>query len=103
MSQVKITVFDDGNDVYKKYVNRWIITGSKFHGSKVELTNVAEKEIKITVRDEGPGFDPISLDDPRADEKKTLERGRGIFIIKSYMDELHYNEQGNTLTIIKAL
>ena len=47
MSQVKITVFDDGNDVYKKYVNRWIITGSKFHGSKVELTNVAEKEIKI--------------------------------------------------------
>ena len=47
MSQVKITVFDDGNDVYKQYENRWDITGSKFHGSKVELTNVVEKEIKI--------------------------------------------------------
>jgi hypothetical protein len=38
MSQVKITVFDDGNDVYKRYENIWNITGSKFHGSKVELT-----------------------------------------------------------------
>ena len=47
MSQVKINVFDDGNDVYKKYENRWYITGSKFHGSKVELTNVVEKDIKI--------------------------------------------------------
>ncbi len=47
MSQVKITVFDDGNDVYKQYENRWYITGSKFHGSKVELTNTVEKDIKI--------------------------------------------------------
>ena len=47
MSQVKITVFDDGNDVYKRYENIWNITGSKFHGSKVELTNAVEKEIKI--------------------------------------------------------
>ena len=47
MSQVKINVFDDGNSEYKRYENRWNITGSKFHGSKVELTNVVEKEIKI--------------------------------------------------------
>ncbi len=47
MSQVKINVFDDGNDVYKRYENIWNITGSKFHGSKVELTNAVEKEIKI--------------------------------------------------------
>lgn len=47
MSQVKINVFDDGNSEYKRYENRWYITGSKFHGSKVELTNVVEKDIKI--------------------------------------------------------
>lgn len=44
---VEITVFDDGKDEFKDFVNRWIITKEMFNGGKVELTNMENKKIKI--------------------------------------------------------
>ena len=44
---VEIIVFDDGNDEFKGYENRWAITKKMFNGGKVELTNVANQNIKI--------------------------------------------------------
>jgi serine/threonine-protein kinase RsbW len=40
------------------------------------------------VRDEGPGFDPDALPDPLAPENMLKASGRGIFLIRSFMDEL---------------
>ena len=45
---VTIIVFDDGRGDFKKHINEWIITKKMFNGSKVELTNVHNKEIKIS-------------------------------------------------------
>jgi serine/threonine-protein kinase RsbW len=42
----------------------------------------------IRVRDEGPGFDPSTLPDPLAPENLLKASGRGIFLIRSFMDEL---------------
>jgi serine/threonine-protein kinase RsbW len=44
--------------------------------------------IRIRVRDEGPGFDPDALPDPLAPENMLKASGRGIFLIRSFMDEL---------------
>lgn len=44
--------------------------------------------IMIRVRDEGPGFDPDALPDPLAPENMLKSSGRGIFLIRSFMDEL---------------
>jgi serine/threonine-protein kinase RsbW len=44
--------------------------------------------IAIRVRDEGPGFDPESLPDPLAPENMLKSSGRGIFLIRSFMDEI---------------
>jgi serine/threonine-protein kinase RsbW len=44
--------------------------------------------IVIRVRDEGPGFDPSTLPDPLAPENLLKASGRGIFLIRSFMDEL---------------
>jgi len=44
--------------------------------------------LAIRVRDEGPGFDPASLSDCRAPENLLKSCGRGIFLIRSFMDEL---------------
>ena len=44
--------------------------------------------IVIRVRDEGPGFDPSTLPDPLAPENLLKASGRGIFLIKSFMDEM---------------
>ena len=47
MPQVKITVFDDGNQSLKQNENIWTITNTMFHGSKLELINAIDKNIKI--------------------------------------------------------
>ena len=44
--------------------------------------------IVIRVRDEGDGFDPASLPDCRAPENLLKANGRGICLIRSFMDEL---------------
>ena len=44
--------------------------------------------IHIRVRDEGPGFDPSTLPDPLAPENLLKSSGRGIFLIRSFMDEM---------------
>lgn len=64
----------------------------------VELT--AEK-IKLVVADEGKGFDPSTIPDPTDPENLMRENGRGLMLIYSFMDEIHHNETGNEITMIK--
>lgn len=46
------------------------------------------RELIVSVRDEGPGFDPATLPDPLAPENVMKSSGRGIFLIRSFMDEM---------------
>ncbi len=48
----------------------------------------APTELVVRVRDEGPGFDPETLPDPLAPENMMKSSGRGIFLIRSFMDEM---------------
>ena len=54
------------------------------------------------VRDAGNGFDPSLLPDP--DDVSQLERvrGRGLLLIRTFMDEVRFNEAGNEITLFKA-
>jgi serine/threonine-protein kinase RsbW len=45
-------------------------------------------ELNIRVRDQGPGFDPEHLADPLAPENLLKASGRGIFLIRSFMDDV---------------
>jgi len=51
--------------------------------------------VSLVVRDEGPGFDPGAVPDPLAPENLGAEHGRGILLMKQFMDEIHY-ERGGT-------
>jgi serine/threonine-protein kinase RsbW len=46
-------------------------------------------ELTIRVRDEGEGFDPAALADPLAPENLLKSSGRGILLIRSFMDDVH--------------
>jgi serine/threonine-protein kinase RsbW len=48
----------------------------------------APQGVSIRVRDEGPGFDPAAVPDPLAPENLLKGSGRGIFLIRSFMDEM---------------
>jgi serine/threonine-protein kinase RsbW len=52
------------------------------------LTIDAAPGVAIRVRDEGHGFDPSTLPDPLAPENILKASGRGIVLIRAFMDEL---------------
>ena len=65
----------------------------------VEFRSLQDREgpgIAILVRDEGCGFDPTTLPDPLAPENLLKTNGRGIFLMRSFMDEMTFErmEQG---------
>lgn len=87
-------------------VNNAIIHGNKLDkNKKVHIRFAFEgKKIIVTIKDEGQGFDPESLTDPLAPENLLKESGRGIFILKSLMDEVEFsfNSSGTILKMVKS-
>ena len=59
------------------------------------------KEGVFTIRDEGPGFDPATLPDPTDPSNLGKVSGRGLLLIQTFMDQVHHNEDGNEITMIK--
>jgi serine/threonine-protein kinase RsbW len=62
--------------------------------------------ISIRVRDEGLGFDPEGLPDPLAPENMLKASGRGIFLIKNFMDEMRLQrapEGGMEMVMVKRV
>lgn len=59
----------------------------------------------IRIADQGKGLDPATLPDPLAPENLLRGSGRGIFLIRSFMDEVHFKllHPGTELTLIKHL
>jgi serine/threonine-protein kinase RsbW len=54
----------------------------------------AEGEVSITVQDEGQGFDTGTLPDPTAPENRLRTSGRGIYLMKTLMDEVCFEKGG---------
>ncbi|MDB5385922.1 MAG: frzE [Planctomycetaceae bacterium] len=59
--------------------------------------------ISYTIRDEGPGFDINKVKDPTADENIFSIGGRGLLLIRSFMDQVTHNSRGNEITMVKHL
>ncbi len=57
--------------------------------------------IIIYVTDDGPGFNPGQVPDPREDENLEKPSGRGLMLMKAYMTEIRYNARGNEVCLIK--
>ncbi|MCX7797409.1 MAG: ATP-binding protein [Melioribacter sp.] len=84
-----------------------IVHGNKCDPSKVVKIKVEVNESKIVIRikDQGKGFDINSVPDPTKEENILKESGRGIHIMKSFLDELHYNfcEDGTETVLVLTL
>src|SRR5437660_3017872 len=52
--------------------------------------DVVDDTLQIAIRDEGPGFDPAGIADPLAPENRMKTSGRGIFYMKTFMDEVRF-------------
>lgn len=61
----------------------------------------SQSEAVYVVRDEGLGFDPLTLPDPTNPENLLRPHGRGILLIKAFMDEVAHNKTGNEILMAK--
>jgi len=59
----------------------------------------------FVIADQGKGLDPDTIPDPLAPENLLRGTGRGIFLIRSFMDEVHFRQlhPGTELTLVKKL
>lgn len=56
-------------------------------------------EVRLTVEDKGPGFDPEAIPDPTLEENIEKPSGRGLMLIRAYMSRVEFNEKGNRVTL----
>jgi CheY-like chemotaxis protein/anti-sigma regulatory factor (Ser/Thr protein kinase) len=56
---------------------------------------------RFSIRDEGPGFNPHSLPDPCDPQNLEKPSGRGILLMRSFMDEVTFNATGTEVTLVK--
>ncbi len=56
---------------------------------------------QFVIRDEGEGFDVASLPDPTDPENLVRASGRGVMLMQMFMSEVHYNDVGNEVRMVK--
>ena len=69
------------------------------HGNEQDVAKRVHLEMDVTghtlrirIRDEGTGFDPAKVADPLATENRLKTSGRGIFYMKTFMDEVRFSQ-----------
>lgn len=82
-----------------------IIHANKCDQSKMVTIDVKVNETKLVVKikDEGEGFDPTDIPDPTEPENLLNESGRGVYLMRVYMDNVEYNLTSSGMEIILTL
>lgn len=89
IKQVKICIFE--------MIANAILHGNEGDSGKKALVfyKITRSEAAVSVVDEGKGFDYDSIPDPLSPENMVLDHGRGVFLIRHYLDTVEFNEKGN--------
>jgi serine/threonine-protein kinase RsbW len=83
------------------------MTNAFRHGNKRDPSKhiivryrVTRKRIEIEVIDEGDGFEPDKVPDPTQPEYIDRPHGRGIMLMRAYLDEVRYSRRGNAVRLV---
>lgn len=98
---------DLGLAVREAMVNA-VVHGNKYDPSKKVrlIVDRTMDKLRITILDEGSGFDPGSIADPTRDENLLRESGRGLLLIQTFVDEFSVRKAasgGTEVQLIKFL
>ncbi|MFM1903037.1 MAG: Serine/threonine-protein kinase BtrW [Planctomycetota bacterium] len=84
------------------------LVNAAVHGNKLDPSKRVHVEcqvstdlVRLTVTDEGPGFDPESVPDCTLAERLEVPSGRGVMLMRSFMTRVEYNAQGNSVVLEK--
>jgi CheY-like chemotaxis protein len=72
-----------------------------YRDRRIHVTvNLSHTEAVFVIRDEGPGFDSSQLPDPKDPANLESPTGRGLVLIRMFMNDVKHNAQGNEITIV---
>ena len=78
------------------------------HGNKMEPSKavkvdyaIEQDKVEICITDEGSGFDPEVIPDPRYGDNLYKPAGRGMLLMRSFMDVVEYTDRGNSVRMIR--
>jgi serine/threonine-protein kinase RsbW len=86
-------------------VNNGIIHGNKSDESKAVtiVCGMKGKTLTVKIKDEGEGFDPSGISNPLHDDNLLRTGGRGVFLMKAFMQSVKYNKKGNEVTLVMKM
>jgi CheY-like chemotaxis protein len=99
--EVSSALREDGGNAYQRLADerryKAPYAGRRLHiHVKMDATAAA-----FEIRDEGPGFDISKVPDPTDPENFTKPSGRGLLLIRTFMDEVRHNVTGNEITLVR--
>ena len=84
------------------------VTNAIYHGNSQDPQKTVRIACQTTassfyaqVTDEGPGFDPQAVPDPTCCENLERPCGRGVMLMRCYMDSVTYSSSGNSVELYK--
>jgi len=108
LSELKVNNFSD-EDIFAVHLAlEEAFANAIMHGNKIDPKkgvridySVGLDRIEISMMDEGDGFDPNSVPDPRYGKNLYKTEGRGLLLMNSYMDVVEFNESGNRVHMVR--
>lgn len=102
--------FDESTACSIAMVSREAAVNAVIHGNRYDPQKsvnakfaLHEGKLAVTIADQGPGLDPDTIPDPLAPENLLRSSGRGVFLMRAIMDEVHFRQldPGTEVTLIK--
>ncbi len=89
---------------------REALANAVFHGNRADPAKKVHVQcslsrttgMRVAIRDEGSGFDPDAIPDPRDDERLFLHHGRGLFLMRELLDRVEHRNGGREVVLFKA-
>ena len=66
------------------------------------VLSLSEDEFYAQITDQGEGFNPDDVPDPTMDENLEKFSGRGVMLMKNFVDIVRYNPKGNSVELRKS-
>ncbi len=105
--------FDEEQAYWPVLAVREAVMNAVLHGNKERPDTAVSVDyrldggrIEISVCDQGEGFDPGDLSDPLSAENLLSEGGRGVYLMRQFMDEVNFSfpdEGGTCISLVKNL
>jgi CheY-like chemotaxis protein/anti-sigma regulatory factor (Ser/Thr protein kinase) len=99
--EIGVELRESDSQAYGQLI-QWRRRQSPYRERRIEVeAQLGRDEAIVVIRDGGPGFDLAAVPDPTLANNLERSSGRGIFLMRAFMDEVAYHGTGNAVTLTK--